>query len=103
MAADDDSGVKRVLCFAEIDDFAAEPGEEVGFAYGFRSLRDDGDALAAVEHAVAGAAIADAASEQFVFAGEQLGLLGAGAEDDAPRLDEVRAQRERERIAQRVI
>ena len=99
MAADDDTGVERVLRLAEIDDLAAEPGEEIGLAHGFRPLRDHGDASAPVEHAVAGAAIADAAPEQLVFAGEQLGLFGAGAEDDAPRFDEIRAQRERERIA----
>lgn len=86
---------------AEIDDLAAKPCQKVGFAHGFRSLRDDGDAFAAVEHAVACAAIADPASEQFAFAGEQLGLLCARAEDDTLSLDKIRAERKGERAAQR--
>ena len=64
-------------------------------------MRNDGDALAAVEHAVACAAIADAATEQLAFARKQAGLLGARAEDDVLRFNEVSAERESKRTAHR--
>ena len=67
--------------------------------HGLGALGDDGDGLAAVEHAVAGAAVADAAAEQRVLAGEQAGLSRAHAEDDAAGLHEVAAHGEGVRVA----
>ena len=64
-------------------------------------LGDDRHILAAVEHAVARAAVADAAAEELFLARQQARLRSAGTEDDALGLDKIRVEGQRKCIPHR--
>ena len=93
--------LKAVLFSVVILHVAADLTQEVRLRRGVRRQADDRRALAAVEHAVAGSAVAHAAAEKRRFPGKRAALGNAGRKQKRPALHKFLARRDAERFAHR--
>ena len=80
---------------------AADPFQKVGVLLGLFPGSDNGDSLAAVQHAVAGGAVADAAAEELRFSRIELLTGDPGGENHALCHIIVAADRDTEAVLHR--
>ena len=78
---------------------AADLTQEIRLRRGVRRQADDRRALAAVEHAVAGGAVAHAAAEIICFPGKRAALGNTGRKQERPALHKFLTRRNTERLA----
>ena len=93
--------LKAVLFPVVIVHVAADLPQEAGLLRRVRREADDRRALAAIEHPVAGGAIAHAAAEKLRLARKRAALGNAGRKQKRPALCKFLARRDAERLAHR--